>query len=395
MNQPTEVVTLEGRRQPMNCLVDYVSFSAHVDFVQNRNFITKVDPKHIILVHGQKDEMGRLKNALLLQYRKLPENKRPSVTMPPNNQEVKLKFTRRRSAKVMGLLADREMEPQAGELVQGILVTQNFNSKIVSANDLATYTPLRVGSVTSKLHVPFVGKVQLIKFFLLEMFQDVEEIIALKELNSNKLTESNIHVDNELRNKLYTFALHNQQVNLTLGQTPNMAIIEWNAGPAEDIIADSVVALLMQAQTNPAAIQMSSQLCNHRRRRASVNRNEKDDVKKRKDTEIKTEKETKINPTITTEEFLMKIIYETLSEQFETVEATYEKRHATFQIITDSGLEVELTEDESLICNVTLEFIGGGGTDTKITVESRDSKLANNIRECLRNVAFAAKPLSM
>jgi cleavage and polyadenylation specificity factor subunit 3 len=73
MNQPKEVVTLEGRRQSLNCLVDYVSFSAHVDFVQNRSFITQTDPKHIILVHGAKDEMGRLKSALLLQYRQLPE----------------------------------------------------------------------------------------------------------------------------------------------------------------------------------------------------------------------------------------------------------------------------------------------------------------------------------
>jgi cleavage and polyadenylation specificity factor subunit 3 len=36
MAQPKEVLTLEGRRQPLNCLVDYVSFSAHVDFVQVR-----------------------------------------------------------------------------------------------------------------------------------------------------------------------------------------------------------------------------------------------------------------------------------------------------------------------------------------------------------------------
>lgn len=80
MNQPKEVVTLEGRRQPLNCLVDYVSFSAHVDFVQNRSFITQVDPKHIILVHGQKDEMGRLKSALLLQHRQLPEVRSTMVT---------------------------------------------------------------------------------------------------------------------------------------------------------------------------------------------------------------------------------------------------------------------------------------------------------------------------
>ena len=49
MLQPKEVVTMEGRRQPLNALVDYVSFSAHVDFVQNRSFIQQVSPKHIIL----------------------------------------------------------------------------------------------------------------------------------------------------------------------------------------------------------------------------------------------------------------------------------------------------------------------------------------------------------
>ena len=74
MNAPKEVVTMEGRRQPLNCLVDYVSFSAHVDYVQNKNFIAKVNPKHIILVHGQKDEMGRLKGALMMQHKQqLPE----------------------------------------------------------------------------------------------------------------------------------------------------------------------------------------------------------------------------------------------------------------------------------------------------------------------------------
>jgi len=64
---------MEGRIQPLSCLVDYVSFSAHVDFMQNRNFIQKVDPKRMILVHGQKDEMGRLMSALMLQYNHMPK----------------------------------------------------------------------------------------------------------------------------------------------------------------------------------------------------------------------------------------------------------------------------------------------------------------------------------
>lgn len=103
------------------------------------------------------------------------KNKRPTITMPPNLQEVKLKFARRRSAKVMGTLADREDEPQEGEEVEGIMVTNNFSSKIVSPDDLAVYTPLRLGSISSKLHVPFCGAANTLELFLNEMYHGVKK----------------------------------------------------------------------------------------------------------------------------------------------------------------------------------------------------------------------------
>lgn len=112
--------------------------------------------------------------------------------MPPNEVEVKLIFTRRRSAKVMGTLAEapiaednddvtNEGEDKAvavsreGDSVRGILVTQQNSSKIVAPEDLSTYTPLRVGSVSSRLHVPFVGKIETLRLFLGEMYRDIEE----------------------------------------------------------------------------------------------------------------------------------------------------------------------------------------------------------------------------
>lgn len=101
------------------------------------------------------------------------QNKRPTITMPPNQIEVKLKFARRRSAKVMGSLAEKP--PKEGEAVQGILVTHNFSSKIVAPEDVATYTPLRVGGVSSKLHVPFAGSAETLRSFLCEMFAGVQE----------------------------------------------------------------------------------------------------------------------------------------------------------------------------------------------------------------------------
>lgn len=93
--------------------------------------------------------------------------------MPPNLQEVKLKFARRRTAKVMGSLAAVDQEPQEGDEVQGIMVTSNFQSKIVAPEDLEKYTPLRLGSISSKLHVPFIGATQTLELFLNELYSGI------------------------------------------------------------------------------------------------------------------------------------------------------------------------------------------------------------------------------
>lgn len=111
--------------------------------------------------------------------------------MPPNLQTVSLKFARRRSAKVMGSLATRDSEPVEGEHITGILVTHNFHSKIVKPEDLATYTPLRVGSVFSKLHVPFTGSVETLKLFLSEMFSGLAE--STLEQDEKTCTKFSLH----------------------------------------------------------------------------------------------------------------------------------------------------------------------------------------------------------
>ncbi|GFH54658.1 metallo-hydrolase/oxidoreductase [Chaetoceros tenuissimus] len=370
MLEPKEVVTLEGRRQPLNCLVEYVSFSAHVDFMQNRNFISRVDPKHIILVHGAKDEMGRLKSALMLQHRQLPENKRPTVTMPPNLQEVKLKFSRRRSAKVMGSLADREDEPQEAEEVNGIIVTQNFNSKILAPKDLQTYTPLRVGSVTSKLHVPFSGQLSTLRLFLNEMFAEVEE----RSEGFQSLEDESGGSD---PTEIIVFSLHEKQVTITTGKARGIAIVEWTASPVGDILADSVIALLMHAQSSAASIKLTSKPCSHRRSDQSDLEEDAPD-KKRPRTDA-----------------MLRLFHDTLLQQFDAknIEASYEARKATFEIKTDAGLESGALDGDCLACNVTVEFEEGNEFDAKITVECEDAKLSKNIQESLRGVAEASAPI--
>lgn len=388
MSQPKEVVTMEGRRQPLNCLVDYVSFSAHVDFVQNRDFITSVNPRNIILVHGAKEEMGRLKGALMMHYNKLPENKRPTIAMPPNEVEVKLIFTRRRSAKVMGKLAEapvetdaddadmeipnddddvegkdkKAVEPRAGEAVRGILVTQQNSSKIVAPEDLSTYTPLRVGSVSSRLHVPFVGKIETLRLFLNEMFRGIDE--------------SNEGGDDEGDEGVVTFSMHGGQVKVIAGKTNGVATVEWDCSSVGDVIADSVVALIMHAQSSAASIRLTGRPCSHRRKK---------------------QREEDSDPKVTTEEYL-KALYQALSDQFLSVEATYEANKGTFEINIDAKNddkgdkegEAAAKDDGALVCNATVEFEKDSDGTAKITVESEDEKLANNVRACLQGVAAAS-----
>lgn len=383
MLAPKEVVTLEGRRQPLNCLVDYVSFSAHVDFMQNRNFISRVDPKHIILVHGAKDEMGRLKKALMLQHQQLPENKRPTVTMPPNLQEVKLKFSRRRSAKVMGALADQEREPEEGEEVGGILVTQNFSSKILAPEDLPTYTPLRLGAVTSKLHVPFAGQVSTLRLFLNEMFSDVVEVregytTATATTNSDSVDTTG---SEDAPSEVIVFTLHDKHVTITMGKMKGIATVEWSASPVGDMLADSVVALLMHAQSSVASIRLTSKPCVHRTLKPSLEEGMPDPKRPRR-----TDK-------------MLELFHKTLLHQFDksSIDACYEARSASFEIKLDTGLDGgTLPENgaDQLICKVEVQFEDGNDSEAKITVECSDAKVSKNLHECLRGVAEAGRPIS-
>jgi Zn-dependent metallo-hydrolase RNA specificity domain len=66
-NRFSNGLNMVGYKLSHTCVLCVLSFG------QNRSFITQVAPKHIILVHGQKDEMGRLKSALMSMYKQYPE----------------------------------------------------------------------------------------------------------------------------------------------------------------------------------------------------------------------------------------------------------------------------------------------------------------------------------
>lgn len=79
-----EMRRADGVDVPIKMSVHNISFSAHADFVQTRDFCKSVDPTQIILVHGESHEADRMKKELEVIF---PEKQ---IFVPKNWQIVEI-----------------------------------------------------------------------------------------------------------------------------------------------------------------------------------------------------------------------------------------------------------------------------------------------------------------
>lgn len=160
---------------------------------------------------------------------------------------------------------------------------------------------------------------------------------------------------------------------MKLGVKPYVATVEWEASPAGDLVADSVVALILHAQGSAASIRLTSQPCRHR----TIDEAPSKRVKVEEGSESVAQDR-------------LRLIYRVLKEQFQHVEAVYESLSGTYEVSTDSALDASaLDDDGKLKCSVRVVFSDSTGADAKVAVESRDSKLASNIQLTIQNVVTA------
>lgn len=144
LNEPETITTLSGLKIPLNMSVHEVSFSAHADFAETSDFIERLRPRHIILVHGESNQMLRLRQELLRIY----SDGSMSVIAPKNCQAVELEFRSERVAKVVGSLAAR-----APYLLSGLVVRRDFTDRIMAVDDLPVETPLMHTVITQNVKV--------------------------------------------------------------------------------------------------------------------------------------------------------------------------------------------------------------------------------------------------
>ena len=122
---------------------------------QTSTFLSALRPPHVVLVHGEATEMARLKKAL--EQQAAAESVPRTVYMPKVTQPVLIAHKAQRAAKVVGRLAEKP--PQAGQALQGLLVTHGGSHTVMHPEDLSRFTKLQTGRIVQRqamaLHRPF------------------------------------------------------------------------------------------------------------------------------------------------------------------------------------------------------------------------------------------------
>eukprot|EP00201_Polytomella_parva_P020996 CAMPEP_0175047144 /NCGR_PEP_ID=MMETSP0052_2-20121109/5427_1 /TAXON_ID=51329 ORGANISM="Polytomella parva, Strain SAG 63-3" /NCGR_SAMPLE_ID=MMETSP0052_2 /ASSEMBLY_ACC=CAM_ASM_000194 /LENGTH=1095 /DNA_ID=CAMNT_0016310977 /DNA_START=211 /DNA_END=3500 /DNA_ORIENTATION=+ len=195
--KPAHVTTKEGQNVPLRMAVHAISFSAHADFRQTSGFLEAVQPKHVVLVHGEREGMLRLADAL----KKAKEQGVGDweVYTPSLAAAITIQQDPDLTIRIQGKLAEKDALVD-GSTIRGVLVQdmQRFGSEmggggagggaksdpirgversqLMTPEDLSEFTKLLRGRVTQQQILSFKGvPFSAIRLALEIMFDGVRE----------------------------------------------------------------------------------------------------------------------------------------------------------------------------------------------------------------------------
>lgn len=246
LTNPSDVISKAGAKIPLRCQVDAISFSAHADFPQTSEFLDTLRPPHVVLVHGEATEMGRLKKALEQHAAALGIPR--AVYMPKLTQAVMVPHKPRRTAQVVGRLAEKR--PAEGQPLRGLLVKRGGVHTVLHHDDLPRFTKLHPGTVVQRqamaLQRPF-SEVRLALELMFEGVQGTGDLGAVSATPSGQL----LRIGNAVT---VAYEASGGKGSGEGAKDGGRVVLEWTGGSEADMIADAVVAVVLQAAGQPPGV---------------------------------------------------------------------------------------------------------------------------------------------
>lgn len=288
----------------VKCSIEQVSFAAHSDILGTREFVNKIKPKNLILVHGdsmqmkrlrqdlgsffseqhknqlyelneklkqvkirqEEDEDNKLEDTLALVLReeekmlvtqiKNKEGEKIRIYMPHNTQRMILQFEDRRIIKLLGDLSNKKKVfldktlNSSEEILRnvdllklnGYLVRKNFDEILVSKDEIELFTELTRNIVTQQLLVSFHGTYEFLRTIISRLF-DVVEIKPPGIGTKEKVLEVV------------------ELVRVHFEPEKGAVLLKWEVTLEAETVADAIVALLLQSESSVDAIKRSKCFC--------------------------------------------------------------------------------------------------------------------------------------
>ena len=136
--QPHKIDLGNNKEKELLMSVKNVTFSAHCDFKHTDEFIQEIEPKNIVLVHGEKKEMDRLRNQL--ERMKLENDKYkkflPKVYNPENCQKIMMPFVIPKKGFIVGKLCQDLYEAVFKQKENGSDLLNSYNLNLNQNNKL-------------------------------------------------------------------------------------------------------------------------------------------------------------------------------------------------------------------------------------------------------------------
>ncbi|KAJ1027608.1 hypothetical protein NDA18_003608 [Ustilago nuda] len=238
LNEPDEIIGMNGQKIPRRMSVDYISFSAHVDFAQNSRFIDEIKAQHIVLVHGEQNNMSKLRAALQAKF--TARGSDTKIHTPRNCEPLVLQFRAQRTAKAIGAIAAKP--PAQGDVVDGLLISKDFAYTILDPKDLTDFTGLSTSTIVQRQRVALAVSWDMVRWHLQGMYGRLQEgVDADQGLRTLRIMGA-VDVRHSARHEL---------------------LVEWGSSIANDMVADSIVALLLGIDSAPSSVKMIMHSHNH------------------------------------------------------------------------------------------------------------------------------------
>lgn len=233
LSDPDEIIGVNGQRIPRRLSVDYISFSAHVDYTQNSRFIDEVKAKHIVLVHGEMKNMSGLRAALQSRYSDRADEIK--IHTPRNCDPLHLTFRADRTAKVIGTLAGKP--PAPGKPVDGLLVSKDFSYTVLAPEDLVEFTGLGTNTIVQRQRVALNVGWELVRWHLQGMYGHVDSGVDTNGVPTLRVMNV-VDIKHVAEHEL---------------------VLEWVSSVPNDMVADSTIALLLSIDSCPVSVKMTMQ----------------------------------------------------------------------------------------------------------------------------------------